>query len=154
MIKPTTQHWTVISWLHERTTPFLIGLLLWSGCGIPQVFGDEPDRQRVEAFDELEQKSVTNIKRRPADQKRRPTRPPAYSRDQSQITLTDLGIVLRKVNFQKPIDKQTAIFFSDTEVTNEAFAAYLNDTINGGTTRSWNRSRPNPGKGLRLPTAR
>jgi formylglycine-generating enzyme required for sulfatase activity len=45
-----------------------------------------------------------------------------------EIELADLGVVFRRVRFEPAIDGNEHLFFSETEITNAAFARYLNDT--------------------------
>lgn len=44
------------------------------------------------------------------------------------MELADLGILLRKVPFSKPIDNRSSLYFSETEITNAMFSIYLANT--------------------------
>jgi len=56
------------------------------------------------------------------------TEPAKFVSQDEVIELTDLRLVLRKVSFDKSIDGNDFIFFSETEVSNRMFAAYLTET--------------------------
>lgn len=71
--------------------------------------------------------SLTNLYPRAIENKE-PTSPPQIIRKDDEIELVDLGIVLRKVRINQANDGRSSIFFSETEITNQMYALYLNDT--------------------------
>jgi hypothetical protein len=58
-----------------------------------------------------------------------PPRPPlAAVRGEATITLPELDLVLRDVRLDRPPGEVSAIFFSETEITNRIYAIYLAET--------------------------
>lgn len=107
----------------------ILGLLLSFGCGGSPALSPLPDH-KPSAFDRLEHEisTTTSIYPRPAGQERPEVPQPQFVRGDGKIHLADLDITLRKVTFDEPIDGYPALFFSETEITNQAFATFLADT--------------------------
>jgi len=53
--------------------------------------------------------------------------PAKIRRDYKSIELVDLGIKLRLIRFNKPIEGNFEAYFSETEITNQMYAKYLAD---------------------------
>jgi hypothetical protein len=86
------------------------------------------DDVRSSGDEVLSSEGLTNVQPLSAKQPRTPIPPPKASQDQGSVTLQDLGIVLRLVKFEQPINGRLDLFFSEAEITNRQFAAYLHDT--------------------------
>jgi hypothetical protein len=82
-----------------------------------------------EKFDEglTKLESVTNVYRQPVE-KRGPVTQPQIRRTLEEIELADLGLVLRRVKLAPTVEGISVIFFSETEITNQMYASFLNET--------------------------
>lgn len=95
----------------------VLAMTLLLGCGKGKVSD--------EAIPVFEEDELTNLypREKPDDT---PRMPPQVVRQDEVLELTDLNLVLRKVNLigaDVPV-----LFFSETEITNAMYAAYLADT--------------------------
>lgn len=116
----------------------LLVVLLFTGCNaakpadewveVPATNKDERPEPLDHDVIDAKFAALTNLYQRRPGSKARPTTSPSMVRKEDEIELSDLGLVLRRVKLYRPIDGQAAIFFSETEITNQMYAAYLNET--------------------------
>ena len=80
-------------------------------------------------FEELERLERV-VNEYPNKQARNPVEiePAKIRRDDRIIELVDLKIKLQLIEFDEPIEGNSSVFFSETEITNRMYANYLKDT--------------------------
>ena len=100
-------------------------VLLFVGCHSEGGLDESTDTFIAE-LSKLEK--LTNLYPRKDRSEKVVTEPAKRVRKDEVIELSDLGLVLRKITFDKPIDGNGFIFFSATEISNRMYAAYLSDT--------------------------
>lgn len=119
------------------TRTWLFVACLAMGCGgreMSDASTDAPGPKSIRAdmdrfqAELAELKSLTNIYRQPVGKETASTPPPKINQTEGEIELLDLNLVFRRVKFDRSIDGLSAIFFSETEITNQMYATYLNDT--------------------------
>jgi formylglycine-generating enzyme required for sulfatase activity len=111
----------------------ILAIVVLTGCYSASSRVDSSD---VEAADGVRSsgeeifssEGLTNVHPLSAKQPRTPIPPPKASQDEGLVALQDLGIVLRLVKFEQPINGRRDLFFSEAEITNRQYAAYLHDT--------------------------
>ena len=100
-------------------------VLLFVGCHNE----GEPDESMDTFIAELSKlEKLTNLYPRKDRSEKVVTEPAKHVRKDEVIELSDLGLVLRKITFDKPIDGNGFIFFSAAEISNRMYATYLSDT--------------------------
>lgn len=108
---------------------FCLPLVLFLGCNVPQVETDSVSEQPTAEIDDVPiEPEVPSIKPLPADQVTEDIPSAAAKQLEDQLQLLDLDCILRKVTLATPLDGRDEIWFSETEITNQMFAAYLKAT--------------------------
>jgi formylglycine-generating enzyme required for sulfatase activity len=106
-------------------------LVLSLGCNMPQadtITNSAPEQVSAARAEVPSEPETLNIRPLPANQATGNIPAAAAKQLDDQLQLLDLDCVLRKVSLTPPLAGRDEIWFSETEITNQMFAAYLRAT--------------------------